>query len=87
LDEGYLVFDAFWNLYNKKVGRTKCEKLFHNLSENDRNKIFENLPAYIQATPDKQFRKNPETYLRNSSWEDEIFVQDQQEKVLTFNPI
>ena len=87
LDEDNSSFDRFWNLYNKKVGRTKCEKLFHNLSENDRNKIFENLPAYIQATPDKQFRKNPETYLRNSSWEDELIVKEQQEKVLTFNPI
>ena len=87
LDEDNSSFDRFWNLYDKKVGRAKCEKLFHNLSGNDRNKIFENLPAYIQATPDKQFRKNPETYLRNSSWEDELIVKEQQEKVLTFNPI
>ena len=87
LDEDNSSFDRFWNLYNKKVGRTKCEKLFHNLSENDRNKIFENLPAYIQATPDKQFRKNPETYLRNSSWEDELIVKEQQEeKTLKINP-
>lgn len=80
-------FDRFWNLYDKKVGRAKCEKFFHNLSGNDRNKIFENLPAYIQATPDKQFRKNPETYLRNSSWEDELIVKEQQEeKTLKINP-
>jgi len=72
LDEDNSSFDRFWNLYDKKVGRAKCEKLFHNLSGNDRNKIFENLPAYIQATPDKQFRKNPEAYLNNRTWEDEI---------------
>lgn len=72
LDEDHLAFDRFWNLYDKKVGRAKCEKLFHNLSGNDRNKIFENLPAYIQATHDKQFRKNPEAYLNNRTWEDEI---------------
>lgn len=87
LDEDNSSFDRFWNLYDKKVGRAKCEKLFHNLSGNDRNKIFENLPAYIQATPDKQFRKNPETYLRNSSWEDELIVKEQQEeKTLKINP-
>lgn len=87
LDEDNSSFDRFWNLYDKKVGRAKCEKLFHNLSGNDRNKIFENLPAYIQATPDKQFRKNPETYLRNSSWEDELIVKEQQEEeTLQINP-
>lgn len=87
LDEDNSSFDRFWNLYDKKVGRAKCEKLFHNLSGNDRNKIFENLPAYIQATHDKQFRKNPETYLRNSSWEDELIVKEQQEeKTLKINP-
>ena len=72
LDEDNSSFDRFWNLYDKKVGRAKCEKLSHNLPGNDRNQIFENLPAYIQATPDKQFRKNPEAYLNNRTWEDEI---------------
>ena len=37
-----------------------------------RNKIFETLPEYVNSTPDKKFRKNPETYLNNCSWNDEI---------------
>jgi hypothetical protein len=87
LDEDNSSFDRFWNLYDKKVGRAKCEKLFHNLSGNDRNKIFENLPAYIQSTPDRQYRKNPETYLRNRAWEDELYVKEQKEETLKIIPI
>jgi len=26
----------------------------------------------LNSTPDKQYRKNPETYLNNKSWNDEI---------------
>ena len=87
LDEDHLAFDRFWNLYDKKAGRVKCKKLFNNLSENDWNKIFETLPTYIQATPDKQYRKNPETYLRNRAWEDELYVKEQKEETLKINLI
>lgn len=87
LDEDHLAFDRFWNLYDKKAGRAKCEKLFNNLSENDWNKIFETLPTYIQSTPDRQYRKHPETYLRNRAWEDELYIKEQKEETLKIIPI
>jgi len=30
------------------------------------------LPAYVKATPDIKFRRNPEKYLNNKSWQNEI---------------
>jgi uncharacterized protein YdaU (DUF1376 family) len=66
-------FDFFWNDYDKKVGdKQKLKSKWNKLSDNDRNKIMEYLPLYIEAVPDKQFRKNPETFLNNKSWLDEI---------------
>jgi len=65
-------FENFWKLYDKKVSREKSFKLFKKLSKTDIEKIFESLPAYINNTPDKSFRKNPDTYLRNKCWLDEI---------------
>ena len=66
-------FENFWNLYDKKVGdKNKIIKKFNALKEADKTKIFESLPEYIISTPDKKFRKNPETYLNNHSWNDEI---------------
>lgn len=65
-------FDQFWTLYDKKTGKQKAQKIWGKLTELDKEAIFKHLPLYKTTTPDKQFRKNPETYLRNRSWEDEI---------------
>ena len=66
-------FDFFWNDYDKKVGdKSRLKSKWNKLSDNDRNQIMEYLPLYIEAVPDKQFRKNPETFLNNKSWLDEI---------------
>lgn len=70
-------FDKFWDLYGKKVGeKGKIKRKFLSLSKADRVKIFETLPAYIASTPDKQYRKHPQTYLNNRSWEDEIIQRN-----------
>ena len=65
-------FDDFWNLYNKKTGRKKSEAKWKRLTNKDRAAIMEHLPNYIRNTPDVQYRKNPETYLNNESWNDEL---------------
>lgn len=67
-------FEKFWNLYDKKVDRPKTEKIWEKLNSETRKLIFQRLPAYIQATSDKQFRKNPVTYLNNQAWENEVTV-------------
>jgi hypothetical protein len=65
-------FDTFWKIYEKKIAKEKCQKRWARISNDEKEKIFSSLPNYIAATPDKQFRKNPETYLNNKSWEDEL---------------
>jgi hypothetical protein len=65
-------FDRFWKLYAKSADKKTCQKLWGKISKADKAKIFETLPVYIKSTPDKQFRKNPGTYLRHRGWEDEI---------------
>ena len=65
-------FDIFWNLYDKKVGKPKCEKLWSKLSQKDKKACLDYIPLYVSSQPDKQYRKNPETFLRNRAWEDEL---------------
>src|SRR3990172_2953077 len=67
-------FEKFWNLYEKKIDRKKCEPKWKRLTDKERTECIENLPAYIQSTPDKKFRRDPETYLNNKSWENEIIL-------------
>ena len=74
-------FDIWWKLYDKKVGKEKAlkfwiKKLDHSLEED----IMNHTKRYVKAT-DKQYRKNPYTYLYNSSWEDEI-MNEEEEKVI-----
>jgi len=64
-------FDDFWNLYDKKRGKHKCESKFNRLSETDKKNIFDHVPGYKLETPDLKYRKNPETYLNSRLWEDD----------------
>lgn len=65
-------FERFWDLYDKKVDRSKCEKKFKNLSKAERESIFQHVPEYVASTPDSQYRKNPYTYLNGKCWRDQI---------------
>ena len=65
-------FAEFWNLYAKKVDSKKCEAKFKNLTKVQIDLIFEKLPAYVKSKPDKQYRKNPITWLNGECWNDEI---------------
>ena len=70
-----LNFLEFWNLYDKKVGdKEKVEKKFDLISEDERRLILYHLPKYKLSKPDKQYRKDPATYLNNKSWNDEIIM-------------
>jgi hypothetical protein len=74
-----LPFSDFWDLYDKKIDKDKCEKLYAKLSLKDRKAIFEYVPKYVSATPNKAFRKNPTGFLRNRGWEDEIIIRNNNE--------
>lgn len=77
------VFTDFWDLYDKKNDRPKCEKRWNNLTRKDQQAIMIALPAYIAATPDKQYRKDPATYLNNRAWENEITQPTAQQPMTT----
>ncbi|PHS02443.1 MAG: hypothetical protein COA78_21215 [Blastopirellula sp.] len=73
-------FAEFWNLYGKKSDSAKCKAKFSKMSKSDIELIFEKLPAYVKSTPDKQYRKNPITWLNGKCWNDEIMQQSNQAK-------
>ena len=65
-------FEDFWNTYDKKVERAKCEFLYAKIGEDDRAIIKATLPDYVASTPEVKYRKNPQTYLNGKCWNDEI---------------
>ncbi len=69
----HVDFSVFWELYDKKVGdKAKLEKKWGDLSNDDRIAILRYIPLYVKAQPDKQYRKDPATFLNNKSWNDEL---------------
>ena len=72
-------FSDFWELYDKKIGKSDCQKVYAKISLKDRKAIFDYLPKYLEATTVKQFRKNPLTFLHQRAWEDEIIIRNQNE--------
>ena len=69
----YIDFEIFWNAYDKKVGnKEKLRSKWDMLNDCEREAAMRYIPLYVKAQPDKKFRKNPENFLDNRSWEDEI---------------
>lgn len=74
-------FDEFWNDYDKKRGsKEKLIKKWNKISDSEKLKIKEHIPIYKKAQPDKAFRKDPETFLNNKSWNDEIITSNGKDK-------
>lgn len=72
-----ISFDIFWDLYDKKVGdKDKLKKKWESLQDSDRKSIIDYLPKYKNIQPDKKFRKDPQTFFNNSSWNDELVGLD-----------
>lgn len=69
------LFESFWNLYDKKVERDACKKKFLKLDLPVIEKILQVVPNYVSTTPDKQYRKNPETWINNKCWDDELILR------------
>lgn len=65
-------FETVWDMYDKKVGRKKCEAKWRKIPFKKRLLIMRHVPMYVASTPDKKYRKNFETYLNQEAWNDEI---------------
>lgn len=68
-------FEWFWETYGKKVGKDIAKPKFMKLKDEDIVKILDHVPKYVASKPDKQFRKDPSTYINQKSWNDEIIEE------------
>jgi len=75
-------FELFWNTYDKKFDKQKCEKAWAKMSEEDRAACMKALPSYIASTQEIQYRRYPYTYLHNRSWENDIIQKSGGQQLL-----
>lgn len=73
-----IPFDDFWNLYDyKSTNKKTAETRWSRLKNDERAAVINHLPAYIQSTPDKNFRKHPSSYLNQEHWKTPIDQSNQ----------
>lgn len=74
-EESLFMFETFWTLYDKKIARKDCQKLWLKIKPDLYPLILAHVGEYVKVTPNKKHRKDPETYLKKQSWTDEIIQQ------------
>ena len=85
IDHGVLVveptadalFDRVWELYGRKGNKKTSRLRFNKLAKESKKAVWDHMPAYVLSTPDKQYRKNLETYINQECWNDEIVTTNQ----------
>ena len=72
-EQDVFSFDEFWNKYPKKVGKEKCKGKYNKLSTKEQQLIKDTLDLFLKYKPFEDCtHPNPETYLNQKRWEDEI---------------
>ncbi len=79
-----ISFELFWDLYDKKRGREKCERLWSDLSSADRDLAMAYIPKY-KLEFETKYRKDPERFIKKKCWNDELVGEKSQIK--TIRPI
>lgn len=67
-------FDKFWDNYNKKSGKHRCELVWTKMSEEQKQKAIEQAKIYADSFAEdrKKYQKLPLTWLNGQHWNDEI---------------
>jgi hypothetical protein len=68
-------FEYFWESYDKKIDRVKCEKIWSKLTDEEIDKILETIIEYVKINSDIQFRKYPSTYLNGKCFNDQLITK------------
>lgn len=75
-EEKEIMFDSFWLKYPNKVAKQKCKDKFLKLPDSDIEMIMATLDSFITHKPFPNYNHpNPETYLNQKRWQDEISVK------------
>jgi hypothetical protein len=74
--ESDFSFEKVWVLYERKGNRKTSERKWNGLPKKARELAVVHIPSYVRDTPEKQYRKNFETYINQEAWNDEIILKN-----------
>ena len=63
-------FDKIWEMYDKPIGdQEQLRQRWNALSHDDKKAIFAYVPLYVQARPERKYRKDFANFLTYRTWE------------------
>ena len=77
-----LSFEKVWEMYERKGNKQTSLTRWRNLTKKEKTLAFENIPLYVQTTPEKQYRKNFESYINQKVWNDELLTSESNEQTI-----
>jgi hypothetical protein len=69
-DDDLELFEEFWEGYGKKVGRKETLARWKGMTQVQREAATDGVAAYVAASPDPKYRKDPVRYLKGEHWND-----------------
>ena len=75
-DELDREFEKVWEMYGRKGNKKTSKARFVKLKVDDKNLMYNHLPAYLLSTPDKQYRKDFQSYINLECWNDEVISNE-----------
>lgn len=67
-----VTFDMFWQAYNKKINKKRCEPIWDKMRKDQQVKAWMGIAKYDRFLKNTTRGKlDPENYLRNEAWENE----------------
>lgn len=65
-----ITFEQFWQKYDHKFNRLRCENLWQRMSKSDKLKAYFELDKYNRYLQrhEGQAKLHPDTYLRSKAW-------------------
>ena len=86
LSEKKDMFEDFWIKYDKKINKDDALKKWKKLSMVDMKEAIKMVDSYVKSTPDKQYRKNPSTWIYQKAWRNEVINKSEQVKTTYVKP-
>lgn len=65
-------FSRWWALYAHDTNKPYCQRLWAELTDEERLTALDHTPRYVNSQPDKSKRKLPENYLSLKTFNDEV---------------
>lgn len=70
------MFDQFWKLYPRKVGKRAAQKSWQRLTAQEQSDVLEALPDHLKywklKNTESEYIPHPATWLNQGRWEDEL---------------